>query len=709
MHLDDDKLWSNLGKDVIGGNLFKTEMTIQSQVALIKSPELITQTINKLNLDVTYYRVGDIKTSNCYQESPFLVSYDKQGFTCYSMPFDVEVLSDNSFIIRGETGPTKIDSVFGFGEPILFNGCVFFLSLNSGLLNAKDINLVDQYRFVIKEPHLLAIQMGENLDVKSVTKSVPVIELLFKHEVAALSSDFLNTHAEIYIQDYVKRKSQIASNAKLFFETQIDSASARLMNAEFKLQEFKSTYSVINTAQETQKSIGAIANLQNKRAQLILELSALRAFRKGLVSGSYRDMSYSPSAEYGNVLHAEQVKRLQALTEQERELSLKYTDKHEKIHELKSRILSLKSYLLNSLENTIESKEEQWKNLDFLINNESSELHVIPEREAIQTRLLRELKLKEAAYELLYERSLITGVQSSSLIVGHRILKRAVTANQPTSPNKAIIYSVCLAMGFLLSIMTILIWPFIHGRIMRIEQLSENTVLDVYGSIEKVAIERRRISEGAKRIVTRLGFKMNGNPLKTILVTATIPQEGVSSASLQIAKVYEAMGHRVALLCVEADNVFTAIHNSAPRRVDGLACSEYKTKFDGLDILEINGEQNCFAITKLVLEVLAGMGDAYDYVVIDSPPSGNRDESVHLMVKAADAVVYVTRKNKSKLTYLRYANQIAQTYQLKIFGFVFLSGNDDIGIDGTTFSKMRKPQIQNLNLRGWWRSFDKMS
>jgi uncharacterized protein involved in exopolysaccharide biosynthesis len=695
IHLDDNRKVSNIAKDVIDGNLFKTEMSIQSQVELIKSPELVKKTIIELGLDVTYYRVGEIKTSNCYQESPFRVIYEKENFTCYNIPFEVEIISESRYNLKVKLESEEKISEFGFGELVLLNGCVFSLRLNRDVSDNQQFDLIDSYRFIVTEPNLLSNQISKKLLAKSITKNVPVIELIFKHEVPELASEFLNAHTEIYIEDYVSRKGENAKSVKTFFDIQLDTAKSELMVAESNLQRFKSTYGVVNTKQETQKSLSAISNLQEQRQNVILEISAAEAFRADLLSENIFGLTYAPSADYGNILHAEQVKRLQLLLEKQREYSLLYTDRHEKMHELKGRINTLKDYLLNSLHTTIITKEDQWKKLDFMIENEAGDLTIIPERESIQASLERELKLKEEACALLYERSLYAGVQSSSQIVGHRVLKKAIPARRPISPNKSITYAICLTLSLFSALAIIFLGPFMLGRLTRLEQLSESANSVVFGSIEEIPISKRLISEGAKRVVSRLNLEVQDIDFKKVLVTSTVDNEGVSSTALQIAKVYGARGKRVGLIDINNSETFTLIEENKPDIRSNNSLGK-KTKFEGVDIIKLTEDYNCFSLSNAVKDLLKNLKKEYEVIVIDSLPTANRYESIQLIEDVADAVVYVTRKNKTKLNHIRYANQLVKTYGIKSLGFVFLSGRYDVGDDGTVFSKFRNAKNQYL-------------
>jgi len=64
---------------------------------LFRSRQLLRETIERLELDVLFYLVGNVKKTEVYTESPFKITYDSLNFYAYNNYSYITIKDENSF------------------------------------------------------------------------------------------------------------------------------------------------------------------------------------------------------------------------------------------------------------------------------------------------------------------------------------------------------------------------------------------------------------------------------------------------------------------------------------------------------------------------------------------------------------------------------------------------------------------------------------
>ncbi len=57
-------------------NLFQTSRNVENEIQLLRSRTLVKKAIDKLNINVSYLWIGDIKAHELYKNSPISINFD---------------------------------------------------------------------------------------------------------------------------------------------------------------------------------------------------------------------------------------------------------------------------------------------------------------------------------------------------------------------------------------------------------------------------------------------------------------------------------------------------------------------------------------------------------------------------------------------------------------------------------------------------------
>ena len=171
------------------------------------------------------------------------------------------------------------------------------------------------------------------------------------------------------------------------------------------------------------------------------------------------------------------------------------------------------------------------------------------------------------------------------------------------------------------------------------------------------------VSETFRMLRTNIQFINNNDKLKTILVTSTLPQEGKSFVSANLAVTFTQMGKRV--LLVDADmrkgrqySIFGIIPKPGLSNYlleiseEDKEIEEYiqKTEIEGLSVItagSIPPNPSELLVSENMLKTLEILKEKFDLIILDGPPVELVTDSI-VLTRIVDTTVIVAACNETK-------------------------------------------------------------
>lgn len=279
------------------------------------------------------------------------------------------------------------------------------------------------------------------------------------------------------------------------------------------------------------------------------------------------------------------------------------------------------------------------------------------------------------------------------------MVRSAVVATKPSSPNLKLNVLTGLALGFVIACLVGIIRQIFDSSVKNVNHLSgrpllstiffdpeaeENPLLTNIGNYSVRA-------ESFRHLRTALKFPTNQNVCEVLAVTSAFPGEGKTTTSINLAIAYAQTGLKVAL--VEADlrrpsfkKYFAsdAGHSMGLMEVlnqieSGKAPKRYEDLFQSF-----GSENDCFewigsgAIPNNPAEkldstamntFLAGLKREYDIVIVDTPPALPVTDAAVLSSKV-DSVIVVARAGVTKQSHVAGVFDILDNLKAKTLGVV---------------------------------------
>jgi len=340
--------------------------------------------------------------------------------------------------------------------------------------------------------------------------------------------------------------------------------------------------------------------------------------------------------------------------------------------DLKAKFLAAKQ-----MEDTI--RERLASQEDTLIN--------LREKSIAYHTLQRDVKTNREIYEVLLQRLKEVGVAEGASTNNISVVDPAVVPFSKHKPNTKLNLALGLALGLFIGFVIAFILEFMDDRIRTVEELEQLLDIPVLGIVPffrrkdksqallTVLDPQSLTAEAFRSMRTNLLFSTREGAPKIMHITSAKPNEGKTSAAVNLAGTFSQSGKTV--LLIDADLRKPDIH----RRLDldgtvGLSNYLIGQTDDDAAIIQATSVSGLFAMpagpvspnpvellsSERMLELLRITSEKYDYIIIDSPPVMGLADALVLSNRAS-ATIFLAASNQSKRPQLLDAlNRLTQAH-----------------------------------------------
>ncbi|MEM7660198.1 MAG: hypothetical protein AAF399_29090, partial [Bacteroidota bacterium] len=575
--------------DAIMGNMrkFHATQSLENEIEILTSHQLIRNVIGDLNMEVGYYEDGTFRPVELYQSLPFEVVLDTSEFQLVNAQFYLEFLSSDRYKIKVETDfiqtvrleddATKSyeDRPFDYeGEGVVgkpFSTDYFNFTINKTDLKADLKKLAGRKLFfLIKKPTSLADKYRNKLNVTTTGEESSVINISLEGAVPKKEVDFLRSLCDSYIDRRLIEKNYLASKTIEFIQEQLDMVSDSLKDAENALSRIQSSQATFDPTSIATEANQRLMNLQAELANAGKQQQYLTSVLGDLTAGSGMNEIVVPSfvgiddpllnSSVGELktLYSEKVGK-EALGQK---IEVEIIDR--KIADITTRITQNVRGLIRSIDLDIESKEAQIAGLQSTIRR-------LPRSSQNMNKALRNIEITDNHYNYLVQKLTEAGITRTANTADSRVLDpaRRIGAG-PVGPNKGLILAVSILFGILIPVLVIYAKDMFDDTIKSQNQIEEMTGVPVLGTIAHNSEDEElyelnnltsQVVESFRYLKVNLQFVGTDSPKKIISVTSTIPQEGKTFCAFNLASVTAVSGSKVVV--IGADIRKPALHKAA--------------------------------------------------------------------------------------------------------------------------------------------------
>lgn len=311
----------------------------------------------------------------------------------------------------------------------------------------------------------------------------------------------------------------------------------------------------------------------------------------------------------------------------------------------------------------------------------------------ILDREIREKEDLRAGLNKTYEaeKIKIQGAAAANIKV---VESATMTSNRPVNQNYWLNGAIGIAGGVFLGCGIIFILAFMDDRVKSAHDIEVYLGLPLIGilpiarrmdSFKKARVVAngadRPVVEGFRSIYSALKINELAKNAKTFLTTSTMPSEGKSFVTTNLAMTFALHGERV--IVIDADLRMPAVGKTlqlegdkgitrylqGQMSLDEAIYHDVVPNFDVLPVGALCKNPTQVLNSQKLADMIEELKGRYDRVFIDSPPVGAVSDSLNLLPQV-DGVVYVVRFNTVKRRFIKSNVRRLQESKVPIYGAV---------------------------------------
>ena len=516
-------------------------------------------------------------------------------------------------------------------------------------------------------------QLVGNLKVLNPRQSY-TINLAYTAGSPERAAEIVNAVADFYLTDQMEAKYEATRRANDWLAGRLEDLREEVNAAEMAVQEIRKRGDLVQARGATvlEQQIAELnaqlimARVASSQAEARLRTARGAVTRAEGAAGSLGDVLASPIIQR---LRGEEA----SLRRSQAELSQRYGPRHPEmikigaeLEDIRSKMAEETSRVVESLVNELEVTRAKERSLQNSLNELRGQTTGALQAEVELRELERHAQSARAIYENFLERFRETGEQEALYRPDARVVSWAQPPNGPSFPRKKMTLGLGAVVGMMLALMAAFILETLDRGFRTGDQLEQFTGVSVLGMIpalgsgqvwpEKYVLLKPLSSfvESLRGIRTAIQLSNVDRPPKIVLVTSSLPKEGKSTFCLALGRMVAASGHKVILIDgdlrrpSQADRVPEATSRYKLEEVlkgeAELADAVSVDEASGLHLLTAHGKTPAAAEllgSQRMATMVAGLGEEYDLVIIDTPPVGVSD--AWALAKVADSVVFIVR------------------------------------------------------------------
>ena len=654
-----------------------TNSNVKNEVQVFQSPDVVLETIKRINLDVRYSTDGSFHPVTLYGAScPIIASMANVGDD-QSCSFAV-TLGDNKsvkisqLVLDGE----EIEGSFSgmLQQPIKTPaGAIVIMPSaykNNGNTTKIYVNKLTASSAV--DAALGALSVNINSDKNT------VIDIVYNDVNIDRARDFINTLIAVYNEHWVEDKNQIAVSTSKFINERLRVIESELGNVDADISSYKSANMVPDVkaagAMYMQEASQATQNMMDLNNQMYMAKTIRASIRGGNDVGSFSILPANTGLKDAGV--EGQINEYNTMLLQRNNYAANGSVENPFVKDLDAKLIALRQAIMQSLDNVVNSLNKQIQSMQGYSARAASGIQANPAQAKSLLSVERQQKVKESLYLFLLQKREENELNQAFTAYNTRIVASPHGSKRPTAPIKRNILLVAFVLGLLIPVGIIFLIENFNNKVRGRKDIDGIITMPFLAEIPNTAPKRHFwekkpkhithkivVADGNRNIVneafrilrTNLSFLVGKTANDNVIaVTSYNPGSGKTFVALNLAVSLAIKGERV--LVIDADLRHASM--SKALGMGGLGLSHYLTgqtadtgaiihhhATKGLDYIPVGAiPPNPIELlsSPLLGKLIEALRDNYQYILIDTPPV-NLVADTDIIERSVNRTLFVIR------------------------------------------------------------------
>ncbi len=707
--------------------LYQSNTNVINEMAQIQSPDVMQTVVRRLGLNINYFREGRFHKEIAYGTTlPVKVQFSDNGKQ-RGGTFAIQIHANGTFTLsdfeykldedeEGETPVAPDKSINAkpdqkvqtpLGELTVYTTKYFEKGVEDKILVARS-----------SIHAAISVNMSK-LTIELMEKEGTVINMTFSDGSIERADDVLNTLIQVYNENWVKDKNQIAVSTSEFINERLVVIENELGSVDKKISSYKSANLIPDV--QAASSLYMSESSQNNTQMLALnnQLSMAKFVRDYLTSTANKNQLLPANSGIDNNSIEQQIAQYNNKLLERNNIVASSSERNPLVVDYDASLREMASSILTSIDNYIATLNISLSNIRESDARNTARIASSPTQAQHLLSGERQQKVKEALYLFLLQKREENELSQAFTAYNTRVVTNPCGSNNPSGPARKKIMLVAFALGLFIPLAILYIREISNTKV-RGRKDVEDLSLPFLGEIpmwtgakktkwyqifkrkkkEEQTVEeslvvrhasRNVINEAFRVLRTNLEFVAGTDATKNvIIVTSFNPGSGKSFLTLNIGASLSIKNKRVLIIDGDLRHGSTSKYVNSPKKGisdylggktnDLQALIVASSQFPNMSILpvgtfppnptELIGEER-FA------QVIATLRTQYDYVFIDCPPIEVVADT-QIIETCADRTLFVVRAGLLERSMLKELENIYKEKKLKNMSLI-LNGTEATG------------------------------
>lgn len=642
------------------------EASVQNEMLIFKTERLSREVVNRLGLDIQYLEHLSLRMADLYGVSPVSVEFADANpeFGTFTVTF----LGNNKIRLENfANGDAPIEG--SLNRPI---------RTPMGVLTVKPTMLYGmgwngrELTVVRRDPEQVAKQYSAALMTDLANKESSVVNLTLNDVSAQRAEDYLNTLVEVYKEDMINDKNQMALNTDRFIKERLAVLEKDLGGVDGAIASFKQQNKLTDLASEAGLATGNTNTIQQEGFGLENQLQLVQFIRGYLTDpGKMKELIPSNTGVSDVNIESQIGEYNKMLLERDKILKSSGED-NPVVTEMNQALELSRQAIVRSVDNAIASLKIRIRNTNALEARSAQRLSAVPQHEKYMLSVERQQKVKEQLYVYLLQKREENALAQSITESNARLIEPAKGPAGPISPKSGQYYLIALVVGVGAPLLVMVLSLLTDTKVRNRKDIEDNMSIPFLGDIpySKIAGKAQggkaqvvradgqdSVTEAFRILRTNLGFMADAeHPVKVLMTTSMNPDAGKTFVVSNLAAMMAFAGKRVLLIDLDVrKGALSRLYGG--RRAKGVThylVGQVETVKElihavpdcpGLDIIysgAVPPNPAELLMSRRLDDLLEQVKGSYDYILIDNVPTGMVADAA-IVNRLADLTLFIAR------------------------------------------------------------------
>lgn len=675
---DNSKSSSSTGamSDFSDLGIFKSNTNINNELLTLKSPTLMTEVVNRLGLNETFTIRKGLKNVDLYKVSPVTITFcDKIEVP---LSFTIKFSSKEAFAISeleisgediGETLSAQM------GDSIQNSAGIMIVSPTQEFTDAF---IGTSIRYVRGSVRAAVDTYSNALVAELGNEDATIINLSINDTSIRKAEDILNTLIEVYNENWIRDKNQIAVSTSQFISDRLGVIESELGHVDENISSYKSEHLLPDVQAASSLYMAQSAENNKELSTLNNQLSTAQYIRREL-NTKQLDQTLPANSGIVSANIETQISEYNNLVLDRNRLIANSSEKNPLVKNMASSLQSMQRTIIQSVDNLIVSLNTQIRSLRRQEEATTNRLASNPNQAKYLLSVERQQKVKEELYLYLLQKREENELSQAFTAYNTRLITAPRGSMFPTAPRKMNILLVAFAVGLLVPAVGIFMKENMNTKVRGRKDL-ENLSIPFIGEIPQYSGTKKKwwefkhrkrqdmktivVNEGNRNIIneafrvlrSNMDFMASkDNNQHVFVLTSFNPGSGKSFLAINIAISFAIKKKKILIIDGDLRHRTVSSYVDSPNK--GL--SDYLNNqiedwkeiivsykgYTNLHILPIGtippNPTELLEDSKLSM-LIEALRPEYDYIFIDCPPVDIVADA-QIIEKWADRTIFVVR------------------------------------------------------------------